>query len=184
MAVNPCSGAGFSKALLLAVAAAGTAMSTSACANSAPSTARPIDSMAVEDTVLKLEAAMNEAVDALDCRTGLTSLGTRAPAFVSSGLVVRTAPELRDMCERMVSGRRRADFAIDAITAHVLSPDVAYVVREGNYTVEHLDGSAITMYMVMTTIWDREPTGWKMVHLHESIIPPGREPQQATPGQN
>ena len=122
---------------------------------------------------------MNDAVDALDCATGLESLGTRAPLFVSSGMVVRTEPEVREMCDGMVSSRGGAHFDMDSLTVQVLSPDAAYVVREGNYTVELLDGQTPTVYMVMTTIWHRTAEGWRMVHLHESFLPPEAMQQQS-----
>ena len=72
----------------------------------------------------------------------------------------------------MVAPRTGAVFAADVITANVLSSDVAYVVREGNYTINFRDRESRTVYLVMTTIWHRQDDGWKMVHLHES----SREP--------
>ena len=130
------------------------------------------DLRALRDTVMKLEAAMNLAVDSLDCDTGLSAMGDREPLFVSSGYVVRTGQALRGMCEQMVAGRTGARFQIDSLTTHVLSKEAAYVVREGKYTIDLKDGTSPTVYMVMTTIWQRASDGWKMVHLHESFLPP------------
>ncbi len=125
-----------------------------------------VDIEAIRETVLQLENAMNLAVDALQC--GLPELGDREPIYASGGRVVRTGSELQEMCERMVAPRTGAVFVADRITANVLSNDVAYVVREGNYTVSFKDGTSRTPYLVMTTIWHRQDDGWKMVHLHES----------------
>ena len=44
----------------------------------------------------------------------------------------------------------------DTVSAHVLSPDAAYVVREGAYTVNFKDGTSRRTYLVMTSIWTRE----------------------------
>lgn len=129
---------------------------------------------AVRDTVLRLEEAMNSAVDSLDCDTGLTALGDREPAFVSGGHVVRTGADLREMCQQMVTGRTGAHFEVDELTANVLTAETAYVVREGNYTIDLHDGSSPSVYMVMTTVWHREDDGWKMVHLHESFVLPNQ----------
>lgn len=30
------------------------------------------------------------------------------------------------------------------------------------------DGTSSTVHLIMTTIWHREPDGWRMVHLHKS----------------
>lgn len=136
---------------------------------------------AVRDTVLRLEEAMNAAVDALDCEAGLAHMGDREPIFVSVGNVVRTVDELREGCEEMVAGRTGAHFEVDARTAHVLSEDAAFVVREGDYTIDRVDGTSMTIYLVMTTVWDRDDDGWKMVHLHESAPPPDQ--QQSTGGE-
>lgn len=133
-----------------------------------------VDLQAVRDTVIALESAMNLAVDALDCESGLETLGDKEPLFVSSGYVVRTGAELREMCGQMVAARTGAHFDVDALSANVLSEDVAFVVREGNYTIDLVDGTSPRVYLVMTTIWQREQDGWKMVHLHESVIPPSQ----------
>ena len=135
-----------------------------------PPQASQVDIVVVRDTILALENAMNLAVDALQC--GLPEIGDREPMFVSGGHVVRTGAELQENCEEMVAPRTGAVFAADRITANVLSNDVAYVVREGNYTINFKDGTSRTPYLVMTTVWHRQDDGWKMVHLHES----GRTP--------
>ena len=127
---------------------------------------------AVRDTVLRLEEAMNSAVDALDCEAGLAHVGGGEPIFVSMGRTVGTADELRTMCEEMVAGREGAHFEIDDRTANVLSTDAAFVVREGDYTIDRVDGTSPTIHLVMTTVWHRGEDGWRMVHLHESAPPP------------
>lgn len=126
---------------------------------------------AVRDTVLQLEKAMNAAIDGLDCDAGLARVGNREPIFVANGNVVRTADELRGLCEEMVAGREGAHFEIDERTANVLSRDAAFVVREGDYTIDRADGTSATVRLVMTTMWHRGEDGWKMVHLHESVPP-------------
>ena len=148
---------------LLAFAAA------AGCTPEPPQTSQ-VDVVAVREEVLELENAANLAVDALQCR--FPGLGDREPIFVSSGRVVRTGSELREMCEEMVALRTGAVFAPDRITANVLSNDVVYVVREGNYTVNYKDGTSRTTYLVMTTVWHRQDEGWEMVHLHESTRRP------------
>ena len=136
-----------------------------ACADPPPSAATP-DLDAIRDTVLELENQMNLAVDATEC--GMPEVGDLDPLFVSNGTVVRTFSELSEVCAAMVAPRTGAVFDADRITAHVLSPEAAMVVREGNYTVNYRERDAETVYMVMTTVWQRGPEGWKMVHLHES----------------
>jgi len=127
---------------------------------------------AVRDTVLRLEEAMNSAIDALDCDAGLAHVGDREPIFVGMGHALRTADELREMCEEMVAGRAGAHFDIDDRTANALSRDAAFVVREGDYTIDRNDGTSPTIHLVMTTVWHRGDDGWRMVHLHESAPPP------------
>ncbi len=73
------------------------------------------------------------------------------------------------------SDREGAHFEIDERTANALSRDAAFVVREGDYTVDRADGTSPTIHLVMTTMWHRDDDGWKMVHLHESVPPPDVE---------
>ena len=126
--------------------------------------------------VLAAEDAMNLAVDALDCESGLSLIGDVEPLFeplfVSGGNVVRTRSVLMELCEQMVAPRTGAVFTADSRTASLLSDDAALVVREGNYAISFKDGTSVEQYMVMTTVWARGSDGWKMVHLHESFRPP------------
>jgi ketosteroid isomerase-like protein len=128
------------------------------------------DAKAIRDTVLRLEGAMNQAVDSLNCDKGLSYFGDLSPVFVSGGHVVRTSAALLKMCTSMVAPRIGATFVTDTVTAHALSPDAAYVVREGEYTINLRDGQSHAERLVMTTIWARQGDGWKVVHLHESAI--------------
>ena len=126
---------------------------------------------AIRDSVIHLEAAMNHAVDSLDCGTGLSYVGDQPPVFVSGGRVIRTHAQLLRMCANMVAPRLGAVFVTDTVTAHAVSPDAAYVVREGEYTVNYRDGRVRVTHHVMTTIWQRQAGRWEMVHLHESSMP-------------
>jgi ketosteroid isomerase-like protein len=139
--------------------------SLAACADPPPPAATP-DLDAIRDTVLELENQMNLAVDATEC--GMPEIGDLDPLFVGNGSVVRTRSELSEVCQAMVAPRTDAVFDADRITAHVLSPESALVVREGNYTINYKDGESETVYLVMSTVWQRGAQGWKMVHLHES----------------
>jgi ketosteroid isomerase-like protein len=145
-------------------------------ATAVPSQSRTLseaDAQAIRDTVIKLEDAMNLAVDSLDCDVGMASFGDQEPIFVSSGRVTRTRTAMRGVCETMVAPRSGAVFVVDTLTAHALSSDAAYVVREGTYTVNFKDGTSRRTFLVMTTVWARQSGGWKMVHLHESSrVPP------------
>lgn len=136
-----------------------------ACADPPPPAATP-DLDAIRDTVLQLENQMNLAVDATDCE--MPEIGDLDPLFVSNGAVVRTFSELSEVCEQMMAPRTDAVFDADRITAQVLSPETALVVREGNYTINYKEGQSETVYLVMSSVWQRGAEGWKMVHLHES----------------
>lgn len=138
------------------------------CAPLQPATFTEAQAQAVRDTVTVLENALNMAVDALDCDSGMAHVGNQEPAFVGNGMVIRTAVAMREMCGGMVAQRTGAVFVIDTLNAHALSPESAYVVREGDYTINLLDGSSTTLRLVMTTVWARQDGEWKMVHLHES----------------
>ncbi len=139
------------------------------CSAPLPESFTEADARAVRDTVIGLENALNLAVDGLDCNEGFTSIEGQEPVFVSNGHVVRTDGALREQCERMVAERTGATFMVDTLSAHVLSPDAAYVVREGGYTIDYRDGHSDTLRLIMTTVWARRAGGWKMVHLHESV---------------
>jgi len=129
-----------------------------------------IDIGEIQQTVLQLENHLHLGVDSLRC--GLPDVGEGQPTFVSNGFVIRTGDELREMCEELVAPRTGAVWVVDTISANVLSRDIAYVVREGNYTISFKDRDPQSVDAVITTIWHRQDEEWKMVHLHESSLEP------------
>jgi ketosteroid isomerase-like protein len=138
------------------------------CAAVQPRVITGAEAQAVRDTVTALENATNSAVDRLDCTGAFEQIGDQQPMFVSGGHVVRTRALFRDACEAIIALRIGAVFVTDTLSAHVLSPDAAYVVREGVYTVNFKDGTSRRTYLVITSVWTRQNAAWKMVHLHES----------------
>lgn len=111
---------------------------------------------------------MNLAVDGLDCARGMVPVGDQDPLFVSNTMVVRTRAALQTACEGMVAPRTGATYKVDKLSAHALSTESAYLVREGDYTINFKDGRSETQRLIMTTVWTRQNGEWKMVHLHES----------------
>jgi ketosteroid isomerase-like protein len=127
------------------------------------------DLEALRAQVLEIEDAMNQAVDGTDCDSGMAYMADAEPIFVSAGQVIRTKDELHEMCLRMTEPRTGAVFSIDSRTATMLSSDAAVVVREGMYTIHFKEQPSVEVFLVMTTVWQREGETWKMVHLHESV---------------
>lgn len=148
------------------------AVGFASCAGPDENATADIDLEAARAEVLAAEDAMNQAVDGIDCATGMTYAAESEPLFVSGGNVVRTKSELSAVCERMVAPRSGAVFSIDARSARMLSDAAAVVVREGNYTINFLDGTSLQIYLVMSTVWEHDVDGWRMIHLHESTRPP------------
>lgn len=139
-----------------------------ACAAVQPRVITGAEAQAVRDTVSALENATNSAVDRLDCTAAFERIGDQQPMFVSGGHVVRTRELFRDACAAIIAPRTGAVFVTDTLSAHVLSSNAAYVVREGVYTVNFKDGTSRRTYLVITSIWTRQNGVWKMAHLHES----------------
>jgi ketosteroid isomerase-like protein len=133
-----------------------------------PETLQDSVARAIADSVTTLETAMNRAVDSTDCDRGLSYIGDQAPLFVSGAHVVDSHQQLLQACQAMVAPRTGAHFTTDRVHAYALSLNAAYVVREGRYAIDYRDGHQKTERLVMTTIWNRGPTGWRLVHLHES----------------
>ncbi len=138
------------------------------CSALQPHTITGVKAQAVRDTVIALENATDLAVDRLDCPAAFEHIGDEEPIFVSSGRVFRTRAAFRGACDTMIAPRTGAVFATDTVSAQVLSPDAAFVVREGVYTVNFKDGSSRRSYVIVTSVWARQDAAWKMVHLHES----------------
>ncbi len=152
-----------SAALILGVAAGGF--------RSSLPQPQPNATGALRDTLIALDSAMNYAVDNLDCAKGLSFIADERPLFISGGHVVETHEQLLKTCRDIVAPRTGAKFVARSVTAHVLSRDAGYVVKDGEYIVHNRDGETRTEHLAMTTIWARQNDAWKMVHLHESAIP-------------
>ena len=122
----------------------------------------------IRQTLLDLEDQLNLGIDSLQCE--LSEVGEGNPTFVSNGFVVQTGEELRELCVNLLEPRTGAEWEIDFRTVHVLSSEIAYVVRKGRYTINFKDRDTQVVDPVITTIWNRENGVWKMVHLHESSV--------------
>ncbi len=57
----------------------------------------------------------------------------------------------------------------DLIRVHVLSQDLAYVVDVGALSVTTKSGRHGGYGNAITRIWRKEPGGWKIIHMHESV---------------
>jgi hypothetical protein len=136
-----------------------------ACAEASPPAAAP-DLDAIRDTVLQLEGQLNAEAMALNC--SMPELGDGDPLYVSQGNVVPTRAEFVEACAQMVAPRTPGEYDAERITANVLSPDAAIVVREGNLTINFRERESWTGPVVVTTVWQRGEDGWKAVHIHES----------------
>ena len=68
----------------------------------------------------------------------------------------------------MIAPRTGATFVADTVSAHLLRPDAAFVVKEGVYTMSYKDGSTRRSYLILTSGWARKDGTWKLAHLHES----------------
>ena len=152
-------------ALLLGIAA------VTGCRQPRPAPITDAYSAALRDSLIALDSTMNQAVDSLDCPKAMGYIGDEQPLFISGGRVIQTRAQLASLCDALVAPRTGAVFAPRAVTAHVLSRDAGYVVRDGQYTVHYRDGRVQSEHLVMTTIWTRRAGRWQMVHLHESMVP-------------
>jgi ketosteroid isomerase-like protein len=151
--------------LLLSIAA------VPGCRQPRPAPIMDAHSAALRDSLIALDNTMNQAVDSLDCPKAMRYIGDEQPVFISGGRVIRTHAQLASLCDVLVAPRTGAVFVPQAVTAHMLSPDAGYVVREGQYTVHYRDGRVRSEHLAMTTIWARRAGRWQMVHLHESMVP-------------
>jgi ketosteroid isomerase-like protein len=155
---------------LLALLAAGAV--AGGCHRPAYTPLSSSDVAALRDSLVALDSTMNYAVDNLDCAKGLSYIADERPLFVSGGHVVETHEQLLKTCQNIVAPRTGARYVARSVTAHVLSRDAGYVVKDGEYIVKLRTGETRTEHLAMTTIWSRQDGGWKMVHLHESAIVP------------
>ena len=154
------------------IAVAASSSIAAGCARATPSTLSPSASRTLGDSLIALDSTMNYAVDNLDCAKGLSYIGDERPLFISGGHVVETHEQLLTACQTLVAPRTGAQYVARSVTAHVLSPNAGYVVRDGEYIVHMRSGETRTEHLSMTTIWSRQNDAWKMVHLHESAIRP------------
>jgi len=143
----------------------------SGCHHPTPPALTATGMAALRDTLVALDSTMNYAVDNLDCTKGLSYVGDERPLFVSGGHVVETHEQLLKTCRDIVAPRTGAQYVPRSVTAHMLSPDAGYVVKDGEYIVQLRNGETRKEHLAMTTIWARQGGSWKMVHLHESAIP-------------
>ena len=112
---------------------------------------------------------VNDAVDRLDCSGIKSRPRDREPVFVSQGRVSRTSDAERADCEKMLVGRTGASWTNTRTVVHVLSPNAAYLVREGTYTISYHDRAPRVLALVISNVFERHGGNWLSMHFHESF---------------
>lgn len=63
------------------------------------------------------------------------------------------------------SNRKAQKSDISDIKVIVPSPDTAIAIAKGTYRIEYRNGNISNGNWASTTIWVKEPAGWKMAHI-------------------
>ena len=148
----------------------------SACTNQVSQAPTDAELTAVADTVLALETTFHRDFDATDCEAALSVVGDHEPVVAGGGTIIRTLPDLQQVCESIAAARSKAVLDVDNVAVHPLSRNAAYVVREGTYTEYNKAGEVgNSYYIIFTSIWHLDGDEWAMVHLHESWRDPEME---------
>lgn len=77
-------------------------------------------------------------------------------------------PEWVNLITNYFSMRDRQHVLPRDVRVTALSPDLALMTSEETGEMWLKDGSRITSKHVFTMIWQKEKTGWKILHSHES----------------
>lgn len=114
---------------------------------------------AVEQEIRSALLAEQRALTSGGCDAALAFFAEREPLFVSNGKTMATKAAVRSSCgATMPSGAPRRE--LQGHQVHVLSPVAGYSVT----TYRFKSGST----QVVTKIWEKGDTGWRIVHSHIS----------------
>ncbi|MBL8989679.1 MAG: nuclear transport factor 2 family protein [Gemmatimonadetes bacterium] len=131
---------------------------------------------AIADPAREIRTAFDSLVAAvvrLDVPATLAAYDTSA-AFLhtSDGAVVRSGAANRRRVETMFPGLRAVrDAVIDSTHVNLLNADAGVLVASFRETLVDTSGTALPIRGVWTTVFQRQPTGWKVISEHVSHLP-------------
>jgi SnoaL-like protein len=105
------------------------------------------------------------------------ALFSRSPDFTSAdnGLFYTSADSLQRVYTEVYATIRSQSLVFTQSKIVVLSPAAAIMSGTGTFSAVDLSGAATpTGKFAMSLLWVREPTGWKVLHAHQSFVQPPR----------
>lgn len=102
---------------------------------------------------------------------------SRSPDFTSAdnGLFYTSADSLQRVYTKIYGAIRSQNLVFTQSKIVVLSATAAVLSGTGTFSGVDLSGAATpTGRFAMSLLWVREPTGWKVLHAHQSFVRPPR----------
>jgi ketosteroid isomerase-like protein len=128
------------------------------------------EKQAVGDTIGQLMAKMLFYAEKANTDSTFQWLSDESTSLFMSGGMVYSKSELISMFRNIYNNLKGQNIEELKHQVMVFSPDAAawIAVLKGNYVT--LDDKMHGEFLVETWIWQREPSGWKVVHYHESYL--------------
>ena len=126
------------------------------------------EKQAVSDTISRLMGEIAFYAERASTDSTFQWLSDDPASVFMSGGMAYSKPELISMFRDVYSDLKEQHLETLSRQVLVFSPDAAAfiaVLKGSNVT---LNDEKIDMFLLETWIWQREPSGWKVVHYHES----------------
>ncbi len=134
---------------------AATMLVAAACQPAEPAPLTDLERAAIADTLGAIAARQDTLNSTEECLGVLDIFTGDEPMVVSGGKVFRSRADLEALCRRSGSGITRTTMEITTSDAHVLSRDVAYLVRQGNLVYYMGDDQPMKLYHVSSIVFRR-----------------------------
>jgi len=127
---------------------------------------------AIEKEVKAQFEGFTSSVNRLDTKAWSENLSKDEFISVNSGVIYfSTSSTFLDSVQRWFS-LRKSQTAIPLETkVTALAPDLALLTSKGNFEILWNTGEQTNDIFLLTFIWKKEESSWKVIHFHESFAP-------------
>lgn len=131
-----------------------------------------LDTAAVEEAVLAVNAEMSQAGEALDAeRLFAFILDNDKGPVIQNGELMATRQAALDRVKAEMRGLTTVRYRWRKRQVTVLSPDVAVLAGEGESTATTAAGQTFTAPFAQTAVFVRRDGRWRVLHAHHSSPP-------------
>ncbi len=123
----------------------------------------------IEKQILEKWKNISTAIENLDSEEYATFISPNLIMISSEGSVFSSKTEYIDNVQNWFATRKNTEIQKAKVTLTVLEEDLVLLDQKSDFIVEYKDDNVQEVHHAVTFMFKKEPSGWKVIHGHESF---------------